>query len=98
MLDVLMLFPASSDAMEVDAVLDRLRTEWKDAPGLRSFRTSQGPIMSPGAPPPYSSALEATFDSLEAFMAQVPGPDRAEQRQALDRVAPLIMFFEVSPA
>ena len=98
MLDVLMLFPASSDAMEVDAVLDRLRTEWKDAPGLQSFRTSQGPIMSPGAPPQYSSALEATFDSLEAFMAQVPGPDRAEQRQALDRVAPLIMFFEVSPA
>jgi len=31
-------------------------------------------------------------------MAQVPGPDRAEQRQALDRLAPLIMFFEVSPA
>jgi len=42
--------------------------------------------------------LEATFDSLEAFMAQVPGPDRAEEREALDRHAPLIIFFEARPA
>lgn len=98
MLDVLMLFPAAADATEVDAVLDRIQAEWKEAPGFRSVRTSHGPIMSPGAPPPYSSVLEATFDSLEAFMAQVPGPDRAEQRASLDRVGPLIMFFEVAPA
>ena len=98
MVDVLMLFPATADAAEVGALLDRIVGEWKAAPGLRSLRRSEGQLMSRGAPPPYSQVLEATFDSLEAFMARVPGPDRAAEREALDRLGPLIMFFEARPA
>jgi hypothetical protein len=98
MLDVLMLFPATANAAEVDEVLDRIAGGWVTAPGIQSLRRSQGQLMSPGAPPPFSRVLEATFDSLEAFIAQVPGPDRAEEREALDRLAPLIIFFEARPA
>ena len=46
----------------------------KEADGLLSLTLSDGDLMSPGGPPAYSKVLEATFDSLENFMAWIDSP------------------------
>lgn len=98
MVDVLMLFPSSADQDDVDSLLARLVPSLKQAPGLRSLKVSAGQLMSRGGPPPFVRVLEASFDSLADWMAQVPSPDRTEERDAFDRVNPLVLFFEVSEA
>ena len=41
----------------------------KQAHGFRSLRQSEGDIMSPLRPPPFSKVIEISFDSLEDVMA-----------------------------
>jgi hypothetical protein len=95
MLDVLMLFPRTADAAQLDAFLAAYVPALKAAPGLRSLRLSQGELMAKGARPAYSAVLEASFDSLADWMAQVPTADRTAERDAFDRLDPLVLFFEV---
>jgi hypothetical protein len=95
MLDVLMLFPRTADAEQLDAFLSAYIPALKAAPGLRALRVSEGELMAKGQRPPYSKVLEASFDGLADWMAQVPTPDRAAEREAFDRLDPLVLFFEV---
>lgn len=98
MLDVLMLFPKSADPQELDRFLSIAISAMKRAPGLRSVRISVGDLMARGAPPPFSKVVEASFESLAAFMAFVQAPDRQGGQDPLDRLNPLIVFFEVAEA
>jgi hypothetical protein len=110
MLDVLMLFPKAADPQELDRFLSEAIPAMKRAPGLRSLRVSAGELMARGAPPPYSKVVEASFESLADFMAFVQGAGRREEaaegrtegdqrdEDLLDRLAPLIVFFDVAEA
>ena len=100
MLDVLLLFPQpESEAAAIDALLaQRLVPEFRKAKGLRSLRLSEGVVMSRGGTSPYSRVLEASFDALPDWMAVVEalnsmGPPA--EREAFDRLAPLVIFYEV---
>jgi hypothetical protein len=101
MLDVLLLFPRELDTAEVDELLaKRLIPEFTRAAGIRSLRQSDGTVMSRGAPSPYSRVLEASFDTLPDWMATVDalnamGGSPAD-REAFQRLAPLVVFFEVA--
>ena len=98
MLDVLLMWPKSEDAGALDDMVGKLIQIMKGAQGLRRLRVSEGDVMARGGPPPYSRVIEASFDSLADWMAQVDAfksrPDFAEY----DRVAPLIVFFDASDA
>jgi hypothetical protein len=98
MLDVLLLWPKSQEAGVQHEMVAKLIPLMKEAPGLRRLRVSEGDLMARGGPPPYSRVVEASFESLADWMAQVDvfksRPDFAEY----DRVAPLIVFFEARDA
>jgi hypothetical protein len=101
MLDVLLLFPLELDAAEVDELLaKRLIPQFTRATGLRSLRHSDGTVMSRGAPSPYSRVLEASFDTLADWMATVNALNSmggsSADREAFQRLAPLVVFFEVA--
>jgi hypothetical protein len=97
-IDVLMLFRESADPEAVDELLRRLVPSMKAGPGLRSMRLSSGPLMSPRERPPFVRVLEASYDSLADWMAQVPTEERRDERDVFDRVAPLVLFFEAADA
>ncbi|MEX0625889.1 MAG: hypothetical protein WD402_05050 [Chloroflexota bacterium] len=56
--------------------------------------------MSRGAPSRYSRVLEASFDSLADWMAAVDAlnamGDGLADHEAFQRLAPLVVFFEVT--
>ncbi len=98
MLDVLLLWSKSDEAGVQDEMVSKLLPIMKEARGLRRLRVSEGDLMARGGPPPYSKVVEASFESLADWMAQVDAfksrPDFAEY----DRVAPLIVFFDARDA
>ena len=98
MLDVLLLFPSEADAADVDTFLsDRLIPELKRSRGLRGLRLSQGTVMSRGGASPYSRILEASFDELADWWAVVEASTaQPAERETFDRLAPLVVFYEVS--
>jgi hypothetical protein len=103
MLDVLSLFPSETDPTKVDELLkQRLMPQFAKASGLRSLRLSEGTVMSRGGPSPYSRVLEASFDSLADWMAVVEAlnsmGNSPADREEIDRLAPLVVFFEVTDA
>ena len=65
------LIPKSMDPQRVDDTLSNLIPAFKQAQGLHSLKISEGHLMSPGSPPAYSKVIEASFKSLEDFMAWV---------------------------
>ncbi len=101
MIDVLNLFPREFDEAEVDELLtERLIPQFTSAAGLRSLRVNDGTVMSRGGPSPYSRVLEATFDSLTDWMATVDAlnamGDSPAEREKFQRLAPLVVFYEVT--
>ena len=54
--------------------------------------------MARGGPPPYSRVVEASFESLADWMAQVDAFKSRPDFGDYDRVAPLIMFFDARDA
>jgi hypothetical protein len=95
MLDVLMLFPASADSRDLDAFVSGFGGTLERAPGLRSLKVSDGDLMSPGGPPPFSAVLEASFGSLADWMAVVQAPKSQSHQDLFTRLAPLVLYFEV---
>lgn len=51
--------------------------------------------MGAGGPPPYSRVVEASFDSLDKFMAIVP-PDGQPEKEYMENLGTVILFYEVS--
>ena len=99
MLDVLLLFSKSDDAVVQDKMISMLLTLMKEAPGLRRLRVNEGDLMGRGGPPPYSRVVEASFESLGDWMALVDVLNSQPDVEADDRVAlPLVVFFEARDA
>jgi hypothetical protein len=100
MLDVLILFPKSAGLPELDdLVSNKMVPDLKQAQGLTSLRVSSGDLMARGGPPPYAKVIEASFESLPAFMAFVEARRQdQDQTAALDRFEPLIVYFDAAEA
>ena len=95
MINVLFLFPKSADLKTLDDFIsNKFIPGVKQANGLRSLKLSAGDLMSPGGPPPYSRVVEASFDSLDEFMASVP-PDGQPEKEYMKSLGTLILFYEV---
>ena len=93
MVHTLILFPRSTDAQ----VLDRFFSSTdliKQAHGFRSLKQSEGDIMSPMGPPPYSKVIEVSFDSQEdvyAFAQSHP----LEGKDHLKNLGVVMLIYDV---
>jgi hypothetical protein len=92
--EVILLFPEHDDVAALDGFLSRLVITLRTAHGCRSVRLSTGSVMSRSSRSPYVRVVEATFDSLAAWMDAVPKPDLREERELFDRFDPVVLFFE----
>ena len=94
MVHTLILFPRSTDAQ----VLDRFFSSTdllKQAHGFRSLKQSEGDIMSPMGPPPYSKVIEVSFDSQEdvyAFAQSHP----LEGKDHLKNLGVVMLIYDVN--
>lgn len=94
MVHTLILFPKSTDAQ----VLDRFFSSTdllKQAHGFRSLKQSEGDIMSPMGPPPYSKVIEVSFDSQEdvyAFAQSHP----LERKDHLKNLGVVMLIYDVN--
>ena len=91
-----MLFPREADRAELDRFVSRFVPSVRDAPGLRSVAVSSGDLMSRGEAPPISTVIRLSFDTLADWMAQIPSAERHDERELFDRLAPLVVFYEVA--
>ena len=85
MIKVLSLIPSTIEENTRDQLAEKMVGAIKQAKGLRSLSVSEGHIMSPGGPPPYAKVVEASFDSLDDFMAWVQSPAAQEDREEIMR-------------
>ena len=85
MIRVLSLIPNTIEENKRDQIVEKMIQAIQKADGLRSLYVSEGHIMSPGGPPPYSKVLEATFDSFEDFMAWVQTPASQADKEEMMR-------------
>lgn len=94
MVHTLILFPKSTDTQ----VLDRFFSSTdllKQAHGFRSLKQSEGDIMSPMGPPPYSKVIEVSFDSHEdvyAFAQSHP----LEGKDHLKNLGVVMLIYDVN--
>lgn len=95
MIKALFLFPKSTETKAVEELLStHLIPTLKQANGLRSLTSSTGPLMSPMGPPPYSKVVEASYGSLEDWIALVQSPAVQGGRDDLP-AGTLILYYEV---
>lgn len=95
MIHALTLFPSTLGPEELDNILSKIITGFNGAEGLRSFKISEGRIMSPGGPPPYSKVIEISFESLELFMAWVESPATQSIGDVFTGSGIVRLFYEV---
>jgi len=90
------LFPKSIDS----TVLDRFLSDAdfiKQAHGFRSLKQSEGDIMSPLGPPPFSKVIEISFDSQEDVMAFAQAHP-LEGKDHLKSLGVVMLIYDVSDA
>ena len=95
MVHTLILFPKSTDAQ----VLDRFFSSTnflKQAHGFRSLKQSEGDIMSPMGPPPYSKVIEVSFDSQEDVYAFAQSAEAQAGKEHLTSLGDLMLIYDVS--
>ena len=94
MVHTLILFPKSTDAQTLDRFFSS--TDFlKQAHGFRSLKQSEGDIMSPMGPPPYSKVIEVSFDSQEdvyAFAQSHP----LEGKDHLKSLGVVMLIYDVN--
>ena len=94
MIRVLSLIPNTIEENKRDQIVGKMIHAIQQADGLRSLYVSEGHIMSPGGPPPYSKVLEASFDSLEDFMTWVQNPaSQADKEEIMSNMVGI--YYEV---
>ena len=94
MIRVLSLIPNTIEENKRDQIVGKMIHAIQQADGLHSLHVSEGYIMSPGGPPPYSKVLEATFDSLDDFMAWVQTTAAQEDKdEIMDNIVGI--YYEV---
>ena len=95
MIKALFLFPKSTEPETLAGFLStNLIPTLQQANGLRSVAMSTGPLMSPGGPPPYAKVVEASFGSLEDWIALVQSPAVQARRDELPPDT-LMLYYEV---
>ena len=95
MIQAITLIPASVDPEALETSLNLLKSSLDQAPGVLSIQVSSGHIMSPQGPPPYSKVIKFTIDSLENMMAWAQSPEAQAQKEAMSKINPVMIYFEV---
>jgi uncharacterized protein (TIGR02118 family) len=95
MVHSLILFPKSTDAQVLDRFFSS-RDLLKQAHGVRSLKESEGDIMSPMGPSPYSKVIEVTFDSHEDVFAFAQSAEAQAGKEDLKSLGGLILIYDVS--
>jgi hypothetical protein len=95
MVHTLILFPKSSDAQALDRFYSSVDS-LKQAHGFRSLKQSDGDIMSPMGPPPYSKVIEISFDSQEDVFAYAQSTEAQSGKDELKSLGALMLIYDVS--
>jgi hypothetical protein len=98
MISSLALFPKSMDPEKIENLLSKQIASMQAANGLKSLKTSNGHLMSPGGPPDYSKVLESSWDSLENFMdwVQSQKPEDNADKDFMLESGVALLFYEVT--
>jgi hypothetical protein len=88
------LFPKSTDSQTLSRFLSTADVI-KQAHGFRSLRQSEGEIMSPLGPPPFSKVVEISFDSHEDVMAFAQS-NPLEGKDHLKSLGVVMLIYDVS--
>ena len=94
MVHTLILFPKSTDPQAMDPFISSTDL-LKQAHGFRSFKQSEGDIMSPLGPAPFSKVFEISFDSQEdvyAFAQSHP----LEGKDHLKSLGVVMLIYDVN--
>ena len=95
MVHTLILFPKSTDAQALDRFYTSVDS-LKQAHGFRSLKQSDGDIMSPMGPPPYSKVIEVSFDSHEDVFAYAQSAEAQSGKEYLKSLGGLMLIYDVS--
>ena len=96
MINMLIVFPKSIDPEVLDDLLSKLVPSIKQALGFLSLKVSEGSLMSPGGPPSYSKVVEASFESLEDFMAWTQTPTAPAAKDFMVNSGTIMLYYEVN--
>jgi hypothetical protein len=88
------LFPKSIDSTILDRFLSDAASI-KQAHGFHSLKQSEGDIMSPLGPPPFSKVIEILFDSQEDVMAFAQAHP-LEGKDQLKSLGVVMLIYDVS--
>lgn len=95
MTNVQVLIPKTMDTTDADSILSHQMLSMKEAKGNIEVNVSQGSIMSPGGPTPYSKVLTASWQSLESFMAWAQSPAGEKDKEFLLENGATLIFYDV---
>lgn len=95
MVHTLILFPKSIDAQALDRFYSSVNS-LQQAHGFRSLKQSEGDIMSPMGPPPYSKVIEVSFDSHEDVFAYAQSAEAQAGKEYLKSIGGLMLIYDVS--
>jgi len=95
MIRAISLFPNDADSEIVNAMIKVLESSLKQTSGVLSISTNEGVLMSPGGPPPYARVVEFTFDSLESMMAWTQSERAQSQKEQMNSLRPVMLYYEV---
>jgi len=97
MINVLTLFPKSTDPKTLDDFIsNQMIPTLKQVNGLRSLKLSVGDLMSPVGPPAYSKVVEASFDSMDDWWANVQTPAAQAEKEFMMSIGCVMLFYEVN--
>lgn len=94
MVHILILFPKSSDAQALNQFFSSVDS-LTQAHGFRSIKQSEGDIMSPLGPPPYSKVIEVSFDSHEDVFAYAQSAEAQAGKEYLKSLGGLMLIYDV---
>jgi hypothetical protein len=95
MIKSLVIIPKSIEPAKVGSFLSRHISSMKGARGLIKINESDGSIMSPGGPTPYSNVLTASWQSLEDFIAWAENHASEEDKNYMLENGATLLFYEV---
>lgn len=96
MVHTLILFSKYTVSKTLDEILSGIDSPVKQAHGFRTLKQSEGDIMSPMGPPPYSKVVEISFDSHEDVMAYAQSPEAQSAKDYFKSLGALMLIYEVS--
>ena len=95
MVKSLVIIPKSIESAKVDSLLSRHISSMKSSKGLIEINESDGAIMSPGGPTPYSNILSASWKTLADFIAWAENHASEEDKNYMLENGATLVFYEV---